>query len=654
LRCTKLIIRNVPGPQQEGHCARGLSLQMGLALALLSLHAAATALSNGHPLPALGWSSWNTFQGAVSDALLREVADAIVSSGLRDAGMRFLNLDDGWAVGRLPNGTIVPDPALFPDGIAPLAAYINGLGLSMGIYTARGSTTCMGRPGSNNYEALDAQTYADWGISYLKEDSCGGATNGTVWEQYARMRDGLNATGRSIYFSITEALPYTDGHPAMHCYGPNVFTLFPWLQQGLDPTTLANSYLVEYCNNEPSFGSTAGFPTPGGLLSQLDSQALLTLDNLTVPGAFNDPDMLDVCNAGLTPTEWRSEFSLWSILASPLILGNDPRSMGADCIEVVTNRDVIAVDQDPLVIRGTLVYQWPDAVWPNTTGTAPPTSAPAAVPVAATAAARVAGRAAAAPNMEAGLGMAPCNASAPEQLWTAQLNATGYGLIESAAPTYSGLCLTYGGYRESNTFLGDCTNWSLPGIGSQRWSAPPVGVTSFTALSVQDNAGKVLDVYDCNVTASQPVQVCTQGGADCYSPSGAPAGCGSTNQAFTFASTATGAPAPIVSAVSDTTKGPFCVAAAPLPAGPVDIRMQVWTKPLADGSVAVLAFNRHPFLAYNVTVSWALVHLAPGPGGVNVTDLWAQSSAVVPAAAGGVTPTVQPHDVWMARMWPAA
>lgn len=119
----------------------------------------------------MGWSSWNTFAGSVSDALLREVADVMVSSGLQKAGYRYLNLDDGWAVGRTANGTIIADPKLFPLGIANLSAYIRSQSLSMGIYTARGSTTCLGRPGSDGYEALDAQTYADWSIEYLKEDS---------------------------------------------------------------------------------------------------------------------------------------------------------------------------------------------------------------------------------------------------------------------------------------------------------------------------------------------------------------------------------------------------------------------------------------------------------------------------------------------------
>lgn len=114
------------------------------------------------------------------------------------------------------------------------------MGLKAGIYTARGSTTCLGRPASDSHEAQDAATFANWGVDYVKEDSCGGITHGTVWEQYARMRDGLNASGRAIYFSVTEALPYVDGHPRMNCYGPNAFTTLVWMRSDppLDPRTV--------------------------------------------------------------------------------------------------------------------------------------------------------------------------------------------------------------------------------------------------------------------------------------------------------------------------------------------------------------------------------------------------------------------------------
>lgn len=234
----------------------------------------------------------------------------MVSNGLRAAGYEYVNLDDGWAVNRTAAGVLVADPALFPpsrpganDGIKVVADYIHARGLKFGIYTARGSQTCLKRPGSDSHEALDARTWASWGVDYLKEDSCGGTTHGTVWEQYERMRDALNATGRPIYYSITQTVKFDDGEARarMHCYGTKVFTTLTWVAEGKDPRGLANSFLVEYCNNQDFFGWTGGgrgfVPLPGGFLSQLDSQALLTHDNLTTSGAYNDMDMLEVRRA---------------------------------------------------------------------------------------------------------------------------------------------------------------------------------------------------------------------------------------------------------------------------------------------------------------------------------------------------------------------
>lgn len=293
--------------------------------------------------------------------MLMEIADSMVSSGLRDAGYKYINLDDGWAIGRYPNGTFMHDPDLFPHGIKPVADYIHSKGMLFGIYTARGSQTCMGRPGSDSHEELDAQTFASWGVDYLKEDSCGGTTHGTVWDQYAKMRDALNKTGRQIWYSITQMVDYDDRRDVMHCSSGHAFTTLPWVEEGRDPTKLANSYLVEYCNNKDFFGSTGG---EGGFLSQLDSQQLLTWDNLTVPGAFSDNDMLENCNGGQTVAEYRSQLSTFAILTSPLILGNDPRNMTASCLEVITNKEIIALSQDKVVSRAKLVYQWPESVWP--------------------------------------------------------------------------------------------------------------------------------------------------------------------------------------------------------------------------------------------------------------------------------------------------
>jgi alpha-galactosidase len=277
----------------------------------------------------------------------------MVANGLRDAGFSYINLDDCWCVNRTAAGVLFADPVAFPpskpeanDGIKIVADYIHARQMKFGIYTARGNRTCSGRPGSDSHEAIDAQTFANWGVDYLKVDSCGGVTHGTAWEQYSRMRDALNATGRPIYYSITQALPFNDGSDRlkMHCKYPHIwrepmaYTTIPWTAEGKDVGTLANSFLVEYCNNEDRFGFTGGVPMVGGFLSQVDAQALLTYDNLTRSGAYNDADMLEVCNGGQSVAEYRAQFSTFAILTSPMILGSDVRNLSHDCASVVLSK----------------------------------------------------------------------------------------------------------------------------------------------------------------------------------------------------------------------------------------------------------------------------------------------------------------------------
>lgn len=621
-----------------------------LAVALLFAALAARgalALDNGFTLPALAWSSWNHYQGDVSDSLLRAAADAMVSSGLRDAGYTSINLDDGWAHNRSADGTINPDPALFPQGLKPVIDYVHSKGLSFGIYTARGSTTCMGRPGSDSHEQQDADTYAAWGVDFLKEDSCGGTEHGSVYEQYARMRDALNKTGRAIFFSITEAVPWTDHYERMHCYGDNVFTTKPWVAQGLDVVGLSNSALVEYCNNEDVFGSTAAAGGPGGMLSQLDSQQLLTYDNLTVPGFTNDNDMLEICNGGQTAAEYRAQFSTWAILASNLILGHDIINQSPACLEIIANKDVIAVNQDPLVVRGKLVLQWPSAVYPTTNG-ADRGAAAAASSGAAGALERTLPRRARAPRRSRrGVGapdvrapyplptsdhsLAPCNASAPEQLFAFDAATR---MIRNVA---AGDCVTYGGYHEANVHGGACVGWTAPGIGSQLWA--PSGAADNVTLSVVDNTEKALDVIDCNVDAPDTVQVCTFGGADCYSSGAPPAGCGVSGQLWAF--DASGAPTTIASSVG----GAFASCVARVAPPPPPIILQVWSKPLANGDVALLAFNRDtsPVVA-NLTVAFA--GWPPGAS-ASLYDVWAHKP--LGQVTGAWSVNVAPHDVYMVR-----
>ena len=276
--------------------------------------------------PPMGWNSWNRFQCDVSDALIRETADAIVSTGMRDAGYHYVVIDDCWQVSRDANGTIVADPRRFPNGMKALADYVHSKGLLFGLYSDAGSKTCQGRPGSNGFEAEDARQYAAWGLDYLKYDWC--STDGVDAKiAYTTMRDALRATGRPIVFSMCEwgtSKPWTWARGVGHLWRTTTDILPCW-----------------ECTK--SWGGL-GWP------SILDLQ--VGLDKYAGPGGWNDPDMLQVGNEGLTVGESRAHFSFWALLAAPLMAGNDVRSMTPDVRDILLNKEVIAVDQDALGREG--------------------------------------------------------------------------------------------------------------------------------------------------------------------------------------------------------------------------------------------------------------------------------------------------------------
>ncbi len=287
--------------------------------------------------PPMGWNSWNRFGCNVSSQLIRGVADAIASNGMRDAGYQYVTIDDCWQVARDANGVIVADSTRFPEGIKALADYVHGKGLKFGIYTDAGRKTCEGRPGSYGHETIDAKTYASLGVDYVKVDWCN-AEGLDAPTQYAKVRDALAASGRRIVFSICE-------------WGSNR----PW----------------EWA---PAVGNL--WRTTGDISDRWSS--VITLVDLSSqywhiakPGSWNDPDMLEVGNGGMTPTEYRSHFSLWAMMAAPLIAGNDVRAMmdsthpAAATREILLNKEVIAVDQDSLGVQGTIVQASPSElqVW---------------------------------------------------------------------------------------------------------------------------------------------------------------------------------------------------------------------------------------------------------------------------------------------------
>lgn len=278
--------------------------------------------------PPMGWSSWNTFAGNINEELIRNIADKMVETGLRDAGYVYLNLDDCWHGPRDEDGFITADPKRFPSGIKALADYVHSKGLKLGIYSDAGRKTCAGRPGSFGHEYQDALQYARWGVDYLKYDWCE-SEDINPKGAYNLMRDAIRAAGRPILFSICE-------------WGQSK----PWLwaaETGHMWRTTGDIYNCFDCiDQHPGWRAY-------GVLQILDMQE--GLRKYAGPGHWNDPDMLEVGN-GQTQSEDRAHFSMWSMLAAPLILGNDIRNMSEETKSIIMNKEVIAVNQDKLGVQG--------------------------------------------------------------------------------------------------------------------------------------------------------------------------------------------------------------------------------------------------------------------------------------------------------------
>lgn len=278
--------------------------------------------------PQMGWSSWNNFQGNINEDIIKSIADAMVASGLKDAGYTYINIDDCWHGKRDADGFIQADPKHFPHGIKALADYVHSRGLKLGIYSDAGSETCAGRPGSLGHEYQDALQYARWGIDYLKYDWCN-TTNVNAQGAYQLMRDALQATGRPIFFSMCE---WGDNHPWRWAKGiGDSWRIGPDIWCSFDSTHVFPTYIqcsiIDCINRNDSLRSYAG------------------------PGHWNDPDMLEVGN-GLSVNQDRAHFTMWCMMASPLILGNDVRNMSDETKAILTNRDLIAIDQDKLGVQG--------------------------------------------------------------------------------------------------------------------------------------------------------------------------------------------------------------------------------------------------------------------------------------------------------------
>ena len=279
--------------------------------------------------PPMGFNTWNTFQTNINEQMLENMVDNFVSSGMKDAGYQYFVLDDGWmAMQRDSNGSLVADPAKFPGGMKKLVDYVHAKGLKFGIYNCAGTLTCGGYPGTRGYEYQDARLYASWGVDYLKFDWCN-TDSLNAHEAYTTMSKAIKVAGRPMVFSLCE----WGNHKPWH-WAKNVGHL--WRTTG---------------DIGAGFGRLVNKGTWNalGVTGILDQQE--GLRKYAGPGHWNDLDMLEVGN-GMSYNEDRAHFSLWCMLAAPLMAGNDLRKMTDQTKSILTNRDVIAVDQDALGIEG--------------------------------------------------------------------------------------------------------------------------------------------------------------------------------------------------------------------------------------------------------------------------------------------------------------
>jgi alpha-galactosidase len=303
---------------------------------LLAVALSAAQTKSPAATPPMGWNSWNYFAEKVDDKGVRAAADQIVSTGMKEAGYTYVNIDDTWEGERDASGVLHTN-SKFPD-MKALADYVHSKGLKIGLYSSPGPKTCAGYEGSLGHEEQDAQLYASWGIDYLKYDLCSfisevmekqapndmAAQMRLMQAAYAKMDKALKATGRPIVFSLCQ-------------YGWDA----PW----------------EWA---PSVGGNL-WRTTGDVSPDWDRIAVIGfgqagLESYSGPGHWNDPDMLEVGNGKLTLAENRSHFSLWAMLAAPLLAGNDLPNMKPEIHDILTNRDVIAIDQDRQGKQGTRAY----------------------------------------------------------------------------------------------------------------------------------------------------------------------------------------------------------------------------------------------------------------------------------------------------------
>ena len=297
--------------------------------------------------PPMGWNSWNAHSCTVTEADIRDAADAMVESGLRDAGYEYVVVDDCWMAEETDaDGSLRPHPTEFPSGIAELAEYVHDRGLKFGLYSSAGTRTCQGYPASLGRESRHAEQFAAWGVDYLKYDNCGDHLGRDAIDRYGAMGQALEAEDRDIVYSICEW-----GANSPWQWGRNV---------GGHLWRTTDDVIAKWSSDPEEFGL--------GIIDIIDRTAALEIDAVHGPRGWNDPDMLQVGNGPesgqsqheptnierpLTDAENRTQFAFWCLLAAPLMVGTDLTELDSTTRELVTNENLIAIDQDPLGVQGT-------------------------------------------------------------------------------------------------------------------------------------------------------------------------------------------------------------------------------------------------------------------------------------------------------------
>lgn len=302
------------------------------------------------PTPPMGFMTWNYFGLDIHENDIKTLADAMVETGLRDLGYNYIFIDDGWQGGRDNKNNIIADPAKFPSGMISLVDYVHTKGMKIGIYSDAAPLTCGGYTASLNFEEQDAKTFAAWGFDYLKYDYCGAPADWqTAISRYERMAKALQNSGRDIAFGICE---WGDRSPWL------------WARKAGGHLWRTTADVRDKWKSHAPAGSAPhelhGYGA--GILDILEINA--GLDKYAGPNGWNDPDMLvvglygkkgapstDLGGTGCTDTEYQSQMSLWCLMAAPLMITCDVRNMNEATKRILTNKDIIAIDQDPLGIQ---------------------------------------------------------------------------------------------------------------------------------------------------------------------------------------------------------------------------------------------------------------------------------------------------------------